>query len=111
MISIANARAQVRERMTKETAASLSVHLFSMRVAGAGDVDDRPEDVIYRGGVNGALLSVSGAKLLLDFDREGDSFVAAVQSAMLDVERRAAWRRNEALRLANATYASRSRRL
>jgi hypothetical protein len=74
-----------------------STYSFTFRVAGANDIDDRLEDAIYGGGIGDALLRMSGGKVFLDFDREGDSFVNAVQSAMRDVERCASWLRVEAI--------------
>jgi hypothetical protein len=43
--------------------------------------------VNYGGDVNEALLRMSEGEVFLDFDHEADSFIAAVQSAMRDVER------------------------
>jgi hypothetical protein len=60
---------------------------FTLQVAGVDVKKDDFEDVFYGRDCDDALVSVVNGVLLLDFDREAESYEIAVASATRDIEK------------------------
>jgi hypothetical protein len=60
---------------------------FTLEVVGVDIKKDNFEDAFYGRDCNDALISVVNGTLLLDFDREADSYEKAVASATRDIEK------------------------
>jgi predicted DNA-binding transcriptional regulator AlpA len=60
---------------------------FSLVLGGIAEVTPEIEDALFSAGCDDALLAFTSGLATLDFDREADSFAAAVSSAMADVTR------------------------
>jgi hypothetical protein len=64
-----------------------ATHNFVLVLTGVSEPDDRLEDALFEAGCSDAILAFRNGVGYLEFDREGESFPAAVLSAVRDVER------------------------
>jgi hypothetical protein len=63
-----------------------TTYAFTLLIAGVREVTDELEDALYGGSCRDALLSQVAGHIYLDFDREAESWTAAIMSAIEDVE-------------------------
>lgn len=63
-----------------------TIYSFTLRVAGVHELDEKLEDALFEAGCDDALLSTREGELQIAFDREADNLLAAVVSAINDVE-------------------------
>jgi hypothetical protein len=61
-------------------------HSFTLVLSGISDPDARIEDALYEAGCDDALLAFRNEVAYLEFDREADTFEAAIVSAVRDAE-------------------------
>jgi hypothetical protein len=59
---------------------------FTLRLDGAVAIDQALEDAIFRAGCDDAVLYSTNGQLFLEFDRESETLVSAIVSAIHAVE-------------------------
>jgi hypothetical protein len=61
-------------------------HDFTLLIGGVDDLTQEVEDALFEAGCDDATICCRSRRIFLSFDRQGESFRAAVISASLDVE-------------------------
>lgn len=64
----------------------METHSFTLVLSGITEVDSEVEDRLFESGCDDALLSNRDGVPFLDFDRDSDSLLMAITSAISDVE-------------------------
>ena len=64
----------------------MKTHTFTLVLSGITEIDAEVEDRLFEAGCDDALLSTRDGVPYLDFDRESESLLAAITSAISDVE-------------------------
>jgi hypothetical protein len=65
----------------------MSRYAFTIEVDQASLPGDEYDSALYEAGCDDALVAVVDGRLMVDFEREGDSYDRAVASAVQDLER------------------------
>ncbi len=63
----------------------MALHTFSIIVSGVDIYSDDFEEAFFHAGCDDALIRVERGALILSFDRQAESFSAALESAMSDI--------------------------